>query len=153
MKASNLAVLVILCVFIPIYAYSQNYMDENNPQATPYSKEKSQEGSNLTTPAVTADTSSVVTIKNAQATQDQNTPKRKQIKAKSICIGEDCRSQWPVLKCADYGDRPAGETGDEYCGSINKTCMAVSIGGGQSFFGECSASVNSMHKCRCCWVE
>ena len=52
----------------------------------------------------------------------------KQIKADTICIGEDCRSKWPGLKCANYDGRPAGETGDEFCSRMNKTCVAVSIG-------------------------
>ncbi len=76
-----------------------------------------------------------------------------QIKADSVCIGEDCRSRWPVLKCAVYSDRPAGETGDEFCNSMNKTCMGVFMGSGQSFFNECSVPANSVHKCRCCWAE
>jgi len=84
---------------------------------------------------------------------EAKTPEQEQIKAKSICIGEDCRSKWPTLKCADYEGRPAGETGDEFCAKMDKTCVAVAIGGGQSFFDECSAVPNSVHRCRCCWVE
>ncbi len=89
----------------------------------------------------------------AQSDTSQKTPEQEQIKAKSICIGEDCRSKWPTLKCANYEGRPAGESGDEFCGKMDKTCAGVAIGGGQSFFDECSAVPNSVHKCRCCWVE
>lgn len=87
------------------------------------------------------------------AKAEQKIEDRQQIKADSVCIGEDCRDKWPVFKCANYEGRPAGETGDQFCSSINKTCMAVSIGGGQSFFDQCSVPVNSIHKCRCCWAE
>lgn len=96
---------------------------------------------------------SIYARSNNYAKAEQKTEGREQVKADSICIGEDCRSKWPALKCANYEGRPAGETGDEFCGSMNKACMAVSIGGGQSFFDECSVPVNSVHKCRCCWVE
>lgn len=87
------------------------------------------------------------------AKAEQKSESSKQLKADSICIGNDCRDKWPVFKCANYQGRPAGETGDEFCASMNKTCMAVSIGGGQSFFDECSVPANSVHKCRCCWAE
>lgn len=89
----------------------------------------------------------------AYAYSEQKAQSEDQIKARSICIGEDCRSKWPSLKCANYSGRPAGETGDDFCGRTNKVCVAVAIGGGQSFFGECAVPANSVHSCRCCWVE
>jgi len=87
------------------------------------------------------------------AKAEQNTENIQQIKAESVCIGEDCRKKWPVFKCANYGGRPAGEIGDEFCASMNKTCMAVFIGGGTSVFDECSIPSKTVHRCRCCWAE
>lgn len=71
----------------------------------------------------------------------------------SLCIKGDCRDHWPVLKCADFNGRPAGETGQDFCQKTNKTCAAVAIGSGASFFNECTTPPISTHKTRCCWVE
>jgi hypothetical protein len=72
---------------------------------------------------------------------------------KGVCVGEDCKASWPILKCADFADRPQGETGDTFCNSQAKTCMSVLIGSGASFYNECSTSPYSKHSTRCCWVE
>ena len=72
---------------------------------------------------------------------------------KGLCLKGDCKTNWPALKCADYDSRPAGESGDSFCSSIAKTCFAVSIGSGASYFSECSTPPASPHKTRCCWVE
>jgi hypothetical protein len=140
--------LFILFMFFPIYTHSENYMDDKKPLTIPVATEESRGKSNLTAPETATKTEAVTAAETGQKTQSQG-----QIKAQSICIGEDCRSKWPSLKCENYDGRPAGETGDEFCGQMNKTCIAVSIGSGQSFFGECSVAANSVHKCRCCWVE
>jgi len=149
MKAYKWFILIIFFVFIPVYVYSQDYMDEKKPAlVTPYMKQKSDVKSDSTAAKDTGNTKA-----NTEVDTDQKTRVQKQIKAKSICIGEDCRSEWPKLKCANYEGRPSGETGDEFCSQMNQTCLAVSIGGGQSFFDECSVPVRATHRCRCCWVE
>ena len=141
-------VLVTLFMLVPAYAHSEDYGYKKEPMVTPYVKEKAEEKAALPVSAETG---------NAQAESAgnavENVKAQKQIKAQSICIGKDCRKSWPVFKCANYGDRPAGETGDEFCGKMKQTCLAVSIGGGQGFFEECSVAASSVHKCRCCWVE
>jgi hypothetical protein len=149
MKISCLLTLIILCAFVSVYAYSGENMDQKVMQPAPtYEKAKSQETNNP--PVVTStDEAKSIDIVNTNDTLLE----KKSIKTETMCLNGDCRNRWPVLKCADYGERPAGETGDEYCAKINKTCLAVSIGGGQSFFDQCSVPVNSVHKCRCCWVQ
>lgn len=73
---------------------------------------------------------------------------------KGLCLGEDCKEKWPALKCADYKDRPAGESGDAYCNSQQKACTAVTItGSGAEYFTGCSDAIAATHKTRCCWVE
>lgn len=135
-------------VFIATYAYSEDYMYDKEPLTTPYMKAESAKKSNPTVSKDTTDSEAETRVDTGKQTQV-----RKQIKAKSICIGEDCRSNWPSFKCANYDGRPAGETGDEFCSQMNQTCVAVSIGGGQTFFDECSVAASSVHRCRCCWVE
>lgn len=148
MKAINIAALIIFFMFIAVHSYSQDYMGEKKTAATPYEKQKPEDQTGLTS---SQDASA--TQDDTQGSTQEAIPMQKQIKSRSICIGKDCRSRWPVLKCANYEGRPAGETGDEFCGQMNKACMAVSIGGGQSFFGECSVPASSVHTCRCCWNE
>ncbi|MFH1127886.1 MAG: hypothetical protein V1699_00535 [Candidatus Omnitrophota bacterium] len=126
--ARIISIIIVIFVFIPTYAHCQSYMDEKSNMN---SEEKAKNKVNV----------------------KQNTQAQEQIKAESICIGEDCRSKWPDFKCVTYDNRPVGETGDDFCAKMNKACMGVSIGSGQSFFSECSVSVNSVHKCRCCGVE
>ncbi len=70
-----------------------------------------------------------------------------------LCIGDNCRNNWPALKCADFDGRPKEETGDMFCASSNKICFGVSIGSGAGYFNECSTSPGAIHKTRCCWVE
>jgi hypothetical protein len=72
---------------------------------------------------------------------------------KELCIAGDCKSKWPSLKCAEFDNRPKGETGDDFCSSQGKVCMGVMMGSGNSFFNECSTAPNSVHKTRCCWSE
>lgn len=79
------------------------------------------------------------------------------VKAKGLCMGDNCRENWPTLKCAVY-NRPPGETGDDYCNSIGKVCFGVMIGSGTSYFNECATPPSplpsgSLHQTRCCWVE
>jgi len=148
MKISKGLALIVFFMLIPAFAHSQDYIDDKKPLTTPYMKEKSDQKSDLIVSGNTAKTETKVEVNTGQKTQI-----RKEIKAQSVCIGEDCRSQWPILKCANYEGRPAGETGDEFCSQMNQACMAVSMGGGQSFFGECSVVTNAVHRCRCCWVE
>jgi len=148
MKISNLIILSILLTFIPAYSYSQDSMGEGKGSVTPYEKEKPEEKINSTP---SQDNS--VTQAESQPGTEQEEQVYKQIKTSSMCIGKDCRTKWPVLKCANYDGRPAGETGDEFCGQMNQSCMAVSMGGGQSFFDQCSVPTSSVHRCRCCWVE
>lgn len=146
MKISQSLALMIFFMLICVYAHCEDYMDEKTPLATPYMKEKSDERSDLSAPKDTAKVE--VKVDAGEKVLDL-----KQIKAQSICIGKECRNQWPSFKCANYEGRPAGETGDEFCSQMNQVCVATSIGGGQSFFDECSVAANSVHKCRCCWVE
>ncbi|MFH0877451.1 MAG: hypothetical protein V1863_04420 [Candidatus Omnitrophota bacterium] len=148
MKISKWLALIVFFMLIPAFAHSEDYMDDKKPLITPYMKEKSDQKSDLTVTGNTAYSEDRIEVNTEQKMQIQ-----KQIKAKSVCIGKDCRSQWPSLKCANYEGRPARETGDEFCGQMNQACMAVSMGGGQSFFSECSVVTNSVHRCRCCWVE
>jgi len=146
MKISKGLALTIFFMFITAYARSD--MDYKEPLTIPYAKEKSDKKSDLTASKNTAKTKAETEVNAGQKAQEQE-----QIKAQSICIGEDCRGKWPSFKCANYDGRPAGETGDEFCGKMDKTCVAVSIGSGQGFFDECSVTANSVHRCRCCWVE
>ncbi|MCK9604607.1 MAG: hypothetical protein M0R66_09645 [Candidatus Omnitrophica bacterium] len=125
MKIFKGSALIILFMFIFSYAYAESY-------TTPVMKEEA---------------------KDEASVEQQAQKQQEQIKADKVCIGEDCRSKWPSFKCVIYDNRPVGETGDEFCSKINKTCVDVSIGGGQSFFDECSVPVNAVHKCRCCGVE
>lgn len=148
MKIYRRIALVIFFVSITLCAYSDDYTNNKAPLATPYMKKKSEEKSGLTASKDTDKTETAIDANVVRQTKDEG-----QIKAQSICIGGDCRSKWPSLKCANYDGRPAGETGDEFCGQMNQTCVAVSIGAGQSFFNECSVSADSAHSCRCCWVE
>ncbi len=148
MKILKQFLLVTFLILIPVYAHSDNYTDDKKALATPYMKEKAQEKSGLMKSENVDKPQAGVPANAIDKTQVQD-----QIKAKSICIGEDCRNNWPVFKCVNYEGRPAGETGDEFCGRMNKTCMAVSIGGGQSFFDECSVPASSVHNCRCCWAQ
>ena len=122
-------------MLITAYAYCEDYTDDEETMKTPYMQVESSK-------------------KNENAVNvSEKTQAQEEIKAKSVCIKEDCRSNWPILKCADYDGRPAGETGDEFCGQKNQTCTAVLLGSGQTFFNECSLATNSVHTCRCCWVE
>lgn len=140
------SVLIVFFMLIAASVYSGDYAGSKVPPATPSVKAESGKKSS---PAASKDTADIKDETGAgQKTQTQD-----QIKAKSICIGEDCRGKWPAFKCANYDKRPARETGDEFCGRMNKTCVAVFIGNGQTFFDECSVAANSVHKCRCCWVE
>jgi hypothetical protein len=149
MKVFCLLALIIFCAFAPVYAYSDYDMEQKVMQPrSGYAQEEKQEADNPPV-AVNTDANTPAVTDNS----DNNMEEKPVVKTKYMCIGGDCRSQWPILRCRDYADRPAGETGDEYCGKRNKTCMAVSIGGGQSFFDQCSVPVNSVHKCRCCWVQ
>jgi len=148
MKIPRWAVLIIFFMLIPVYVHSEDYVDEKNPPTTPYVKDKNDEKSDLTVSENTAKPEAQIEVNTDQEAQEW-----KQIKTQSICIGGDCRSKWPSFQCANYENRPARETGDEFCGQKNQTCVAVSFGEGQNFFGECSVPVRSMHKCRCCWVE
>ncbi|MCU0651703.1 MAG: hypothetical protein MUC39_02020 [Candidatus Omnitrophica bacterium] len=72
---------------------------------------------------------------------------------KGLCLNGECKTNWPKLKCAEYNNLPAGESGDNFCSSMDKTCFAVFIGSGASYFSECSTPPASPHKTRCCWVE
>lgn len=146
MNISKRLALIIFFMLISSYAHSEDYMDEKTPLTTPYMKEKNNGKTDLSAPKDTAKD-------EAKINADEKELDLKQIKAQSICIGQDCRSQWPSFKCANYEGRPAGETGDEFCSQMNQACVATSIGGGQSFFDECSVAAGSVHKCRCCWVE
>ena len=78
-----------------------------------------------------------------------------QIKAdKGVCMGDNCKNNWPALKCADYDNRPKGESGNSYCDGIGKACASVTLGGqGTLYFSECSAAAAAGHKTRCCWIE
>jgi len=147
MKIYKWIALIIFFMLIPIYVHSADYDysgDKEKPLTTPYMKTKSS-GDQIFE-------DNTATVKENKADTGQKT-QGKQVKADSVCIGKDCRDKWPVFKCANYEGRPAGETGDQFCASMNKTCMAVFIGGGQSFFDQCSIPVNSVHECRCCWAE
>lgn len=73
--------------------------------------------------------------------------------SEGLCIGEACKESWPKLKCADYADRPAGESGDDFCNSQDKACFSVLLGSGVSFANECSVTPAQKHSTRCCWVE
>ncbi|HLD82927.1 MAG TPA: hypothetical protein VI976_03150 [Candidatus Omnitrophota bacterium] len=73
---------------------------------------------------------------------------------KGLCLGDNCKTEWPKLKCADYSKRPKGESGDGYCQNLNKACTAVILTSpGASYFEECSNAPIAPHKTRCCWVE
>ncbi|MFA5144481.1 MAG: hypothetical protein WC723_00515 [Candidatus Omnitrophota bacterium] len=144
MKISIWVMLIAVFILIPVYAHSEGYMDSKKLQGISYT----QEDNSSTTSQDTTKAESKAKVNTSQEDQSQG-----KIKAQNICIGEDCRSKWPSLKCANYDGRPAGETGDVFCGQMDKTCVAVSIGTGQSFFGECSVPASTTHKCRCCWVE
>ena len=148
MKIYKGLALVLFFILLPVYVHSQDYTADKQQTASYQENEEDGEEGDVIEPADTPETESVIKINTAKKTQEP-----KQIKANSICIGEDCRSKWPSFKCANYDRRPAGETGDEFCGKMGQTCVDVSIGSGQSFFGECSVPANSFHKCRCCWVE
>jgi len=84
------------------------------------------------------------------ATEDLEVNK---LKVKDICLNGDCKASWPKLKCAEYDNRPSGESGDNFCSSMEKACFAVFIGSGASYFSECSTPPASPHKTRCCWIE
>lgn len=146
MSIYKMAGLIIFSAFIVINVYAEDSADYKEPMTTPY---MTTESGNKSTPSVSEDPSGSQSATGAS----QKTEVQKQIKAKSVCIGKDCRSKWPRLKCANYDGRPAGETGDEFCSRMNQTCVAVSLGGGQTFFDECSVAASSLHRCRCCWVE
>jgi hypothetical protein len=148
MKNYKELVLIVCFMSIPVCAYCGDYMNSKDTMVTPYATEKSAKENNSNMPVNTSGTKAAVTEGS-----DQQVKPQKQVKADSLCMGTDCRNKWPEFKCANYDDRPAGETGDGFCGQMNQTCVAVSIGSGQSFFNECSTSVNTVHKCRCCWVE
>lgn len=73
--------------------------------------------------------------------------------SEGLCIGDDCKKSWPKLKCSDYKDRPAEETGDSFCNSKNQLCFSVFMGTGAGFSNECSVLPQQKHDTRCCWVE
>ncbi len=140
--------LFLLFMFFSIYAHSENNMDDKRPLTVSVAQVENSKESNLPISESAAKTEVAAVVTAGQETKSQE-----QIKAKTICIGDDCRSNWPRFKCASFDKRPAGETGDNFCRQTGKTCVAVSIGGGQSFFGECSVSPNAVHQTRCCWAE
>ncbi len=148
MKIYKGLIFIFFFIFIPIYAYSQDYMEDNQQDTYSATTEENTIKTDTYAPAEVPQTEPVIRTHTIQKTQEA-----KQLKAKSVCIGDDCRSKWPVFKCATYDGRPAGETGDAFCAQMDKTCMDVYIGGGQNFFGECSVPASTIHKCRCCWTE
>lgn len=152
-------ILCVLIFFFPLSALAQNYDNMGNRSPRVISEEDS---SSLAVETANAQTDRQVEQTSNPAGQ-QTVPENVeigslnvtgQIKAgQGLCINGDCKDNWPVLKCADFTDRPAGETGEEFCKKTGKTCLAVFIGNGSSFFDECSTPPMSTHKTRCCWVE
>lgn len=54
------------------------------------------------------------------------------------------------LQCTEYLNRPSGETGDQYCNSINEECIGIWDSGMGSFSDECSVVPTYDHITKCC---
>ena len=157
MKSMNkgiVSAIVFLLCCMPMLAYSQDQNDQNQDNATsgssaerrmvPQPEDKNIHG-NLTV-------SGSMGVGTGYPTQKLEV--HGYIKGtEGLCIGDDCRKKWPSLKCAQYDNRPAEETGDSYCQGLNKACFGVFLGSGASYFNECSTPPGSTHSTRCCWVE
>ncbi|MBU1727140.1 MAG: hypothetical protein KJ880_05875 [Candidatus Omnitrophica bacterium] len=145
-------ILFLLFSFFALCAYSQNEIAadaSNEPITTIDTEQKASDTSKSDEDLIVKGKLGVGVSAPAEKVDVQGAVKA----SEGFCIGDDCKKQWPSLKCATYSDRPSGETGEEYCKSIGKECFAVSIGSGASFFGDCDTSPAATHKVRCCSVE
>jgi hypothetical protein len=146
MKSKLFYITLAVFLSVPLLASAQDSPESDSPAQ---STTKAQED---TTPII---------AKSAEQKTNQGLKAEGTIEAagyikakKGICIGDKCKENWPVLKCAEYKDRPKNESGNAYCESIGKTCSSVVLtGSGMSQFSECGDIPNAPHKTRCCWVE
>ncbi|MDD4894720.1 MAG: hypothetical protein PHW54_05335, partial [Candidatus Omnitrophica bacterium] len=93
MKIYKGLIFVFFFMFIPGYAYSQDYtFDKQQQEAAPTTMEESVAKTDTYAPAEAPQSEPVLRTHTIQKIQEP-----KQLKAKSICIGDDCRSKWPVF--------------------------------------------------------
>ena len=139
--------IIFVLALLPLTAFAQgtNIMDYRQQDTNEYVATEPEKNSNPNSikPDQPPDN---IQIKNLNASDTVAVENK-------LCIKGDCRNKWPVLKCAEFSGRPAGESGESFCQGVNKTCFSVFVGSGASFYNECSVAPLAVHKTRCCWVE